>query len=156
MLLNFGQNDFNMKNIFNKLVTSAGDYIDSDVKVYLTLSVNPDKMYEIQEFDLSFSQPTDHKGQPQSETNGGVIDFAIDQLPDEIINKWMMNSTMMLSGEFSFERSMQSAVLKVKFTDSYCVGCDKSVGVGGVITRLRISPEEVDINGKGKLKIWAS
>lgn len=129
--------------------------VDSDVKLYLTLTANPAKKYAVAEFDLTFSQAVDHKDQPQNDTNGGVIEFSLTELPDDILTKWMLNSTMMLSGLFSFERSMQSSVMKISFEDSYCVSYHKSIGVGGTVTRMRISPELVNINGKEKLKIWA-
>jgi len=129
--------------------------VDSDVKLYMSLSSNPAKRYEVHEFDLAFSQPTDHKGQPQEETNGGVIEFSITELPDGTINRWMMDSVLQMSGEFIFERSGQNSVLKVTFTDSYCVCYHKTVGRGGTLTRLCISPESVDVNGHEKLKIWA-
>lgn len=131
------------------------ELVDSDVQLYLTLASNPEKKYEISEFDIYFSQPTDHKGQPQHETNGGIIEFSIKEIPDEALNKWMLNSTMQLSGQFSFERKAQSSVLKILFTDSFCVYYDKMISTGGALTRLRISPEIVNINGSEKLKIWA-
>lgn len=129
--------------------------VDSDVKLYMSLSSNQAKRYEVHEFDLAFSQPTDPKGQPQQEINGGVIEFSITELPDSTINKWMMDPVMQMSGEFIFERSGQNSVLKVTFTDSYCVRYHKTVGMGGTLTRLCISPESVDVNGHEKLKIWA-
>lgn len=144
-----------MKDVLKKAANFFNvELIDSDVKLYLTLANNPTKKYEISEFDIVFTQPMDHKGQPQNEIDGGVVEFAINELPDDIINKWMMDSTMQLSGQFSFERKAQNSVLKVIFNDSYCVSYDKVIGMGGSLTRLMISPEVVNINGKEKLKIW--
>ncbi len=131
------------------------ELVDSEVKLYLAFLSDPGKQYEISEFDISFSQPTDHKGQPQQEINGGLIEFSIRELPDDTLNRWMLNSTLKMSGIFSFERKAQNSVLKVAFTDSYCVSYNKVITTGGALTCFRISPESVNINGREKLKIWA-
>lgn len=144
-----------MKDILKKAANFFDvELIDSDVKLYLTLTNNPAKKYEISEFDITFSQPKDHKGQPQNEIDGGFIEFSLMQLPDDIINKWMLDSTMQLDGQFSFERKAQNSVLKVTFNDTFCVSYDKIIGMGTSVTRLIISPGVVNINGKEKLKIW--
>lgn len=117
-------------------------------KTTLKLSIE-NKQYEIERFKMDFSQGIDLKGQPQEETNGGVVEFSITNLPDELFNKWMIRETEVKTGVFVFEQGDQNSPLKVSFSDAYCINMAIRTSLGqGLYTDYVISANEIDLNGK--------
>lgn len=117
-------------------------------KISLSLVIDGNR-YEIEQFRLNFSQGVDQKGEPQEETNGGIVEFSIASLPDKILNRWMLKETELKDGMFIFEQGAQNSPLKVKFTDAYCIGMATRTRPGrGLYTEYVISANEIDLNGK--------
>lgn len=108
-----------------------------------------DNRYEIERFKISFSQGTDHKGEPQQDTRGGLIEFSIATLPDKLLNRWMLKDTEMKNGAFIFEQGSQSSPLKINFTEAFCVHMtSRTMGGKGLVTDYVITSNEVNLNGK--------
>lgn len=118
--------------------------IDSDLTVWFIFE---GKEYEVSQFNISFGQGVDFKGQPQDEVRGGRILITLTEtLPDNIY-KWAMTSCMR-DGAIQFRSQSSNAPLKVEFTDGYCVNFDRVVSNGlGLKTTLVISSEYTTING---------
>lgn len=117
-------------------------------KISLDLHINS-KIYEIERFKMDFSQGIDVKGQPQEETNGGIIEFSIANLPDDLFNKWMLKETEVKNGVFIFIQGEQESPLKVTFTQAYCINMAIHTLMGkGLYTDYVISANEIDLNGK--------
>lgn len=113
------------------------------------------KKYHVVQFDTLFTQPYDYKGQPQSETEGGIISFVLMEIPDNIINGWMMKSYEKKGGVFTFHKGVQTAPLTVTFKEAYCVNYQQSVMVNtGVSTRVVISAKSIKLNAKEHENRW--
>ena len=120
------------------------------VKFYLDGSV-----YDVTKFKIGFSQALDYKGQPQHEVKGGIISLTIDAVVDDCILNWAKTSTQLKSGTVKFETLMSSPVMKVDFTDGYCINFTRVIDAqrGGRIT-LVISAETVVVNEVEHYNKW--
>lgn len=117
-------------------------------KISLSLVID-DKRYEIEQLRLNFSQGVDQKGEPQEETNGGIVEFSIANQPDRMLNRWMLKETELKDGMFIFEQGAQNSPLKIKFTEAYCIHMATRTHPGrGLYTEYAISANEIDLNGK--------
>lgn len=119
----------------------------ADIKLEFTLNANPNtKPYHIVNYSMEVVQHCDFKGQPQIETQGGVISFTIDGEVDDFIHQWMIKSSDKKSGKFVFKRGFNSPPMIVVFEKAYCIHF-VSESFGKILTRLTISAEKIDING---------
>lgn len=117
-------------------------------KITVRLDMNG-QSYEIDSFSTNFSQGTDFKGEPQEDTQGGVVNFSIGTLPDKTFNRWMLKSEELKDGVFVFEQGDQNSPLKVKFTEAFCVHMATRTSISeGLYTQYTISANEIDLNGK--------
>lgn len=103
--------------------------------------------YEMSQFNISFGQSVDHKGQPQDETRGGRMLVGLTQTVPDSIYSWAMSSVPK-NGEVVFRSKTTNAPLRIEFTNAYCVNFNRNiVDKEGIQTRILISPEELLING---------
>lgn len=118
--------------------------IDSDLTAWFILD---GKEYEMSQFNISFGQSVDHKGQPQDEVRGGrMLVTLIQTLPDSLY-RWAMTSAPK-NGEIVFRSKTVNAPLRIEFMNAYCVNFQRQIiDKGGVSTSLFISPDEICING---------
>ena len=118
--------------------------IDSDLTAWFILD---GREYEMSQFNVSFSQAVDYKGQPQDEVRGGRMLIGLAQpLPDSI-HRWAMSS-IPKNGEVVFRSKTTNAPLRIEFMNAYCVNFLRNIsGKGGLNTTLHISPDEILING---------
>jgi hypothetical protein len=111
--------------------------------------------YELEEFDISFRQDVDYKGQPIEEVCGGIMSCTISGLPPSEIKKWAISSSILMDGTIDFYQELQSSPLKILFTEAYCLGMVPFRHSSGEMrTRLTISANDVDLNGKSIFKNW--
>lgn len=112
------------------------------------LYVGDDK-FRLTDFTIQFDQPVDHRSQPQSEINGGLMTFTIDYFPGNTIDQWMLKSTERRSGRVSFQSEVHSSPLEIIFSEAYCIRYEKKTGneSTGVQTVFTISPGFISING---------
>ena len=117
---------------------------DSDITAWFIFEGNE---YEMSQFNISFNQAVDHKGEPQDETRGGHMLIVLTQAVPDNIYKWAMTS-IPRGGKILFRSNTESAPLKVEFTNAYCVSFARSVSAnGGINTSMTISPDKVVVNG---------
>lgn len=117
-------------------------------RISLSLVVDNNR-YEIENFHIDFSQGIDFKGEPQEETNGGIVEFSIASLPDLLLSRWMLKETELKNGMFVFDQGAQSSPLKVTFSEAYCIHMAVRTSVGkGLYTDYAISANEISLNGK--------
>ena len=112
--------------------------------------------YEVEQFDINFLQPTDFRGQPQHEINGGQMTVTITRIPSSNLYLWAKTSTLRKNGIFLFQTDMGMTVMKVEFTDAYCITLTRQINAySGTETTLVISPEKVKINSIEHNNYWA-
>jgi len=112
--------------------------------------------YDIEKFRIGFVQPTDFKGQPQTEVKGGQITLTIAQIADKALFEWVKRATSLKDGEITFQTDMGKSVLRVSFRNAYCVRLTREVNaMQGTSTTLMIAPEIVSLNDKEHSNQWA-
>jgi hypothetical protein len=111
--------------------------------------------YEIVEFNTVITQPTDHKGQPQHETEGGLLCITLTRSVDGILYEWAKTSTLQKKGEIVFFSEISGTVMKVEFFNAYCVHMEHNIkSSGGLSVMLTVSPERLIINGIEHDNFW--
>ena len=149
-------NDKIKKAVVNKAKDVAGDFfnfpqIDSDLNAWFVFE---GKEYELAQFNISFGQGVDYKGQPQDEVRGGRMLLTLTQAVPDAIYKWAMTSSMK-NGSVEFRSKTANAPLKVQFTDGYCVNFERVIdNLTGLSTDLMISAGEIKINGMDLENHW--
>mgnify|MGYP001436694268 CR=1 FL=1 len=118
--------------------------IDSDLTAWFILD---GKEYEMSQFNISFNQLVDHKGQPQDETRGGRMLIGLTQTLPDSLYRWAMTSTPK-NGEIVFRSKTTNAPLRLEFMNAYCVNLQRQISnISGLNSTLSISPDEILING---------
>jgi len=116
--------------------------------------------YIVEKFDIEFRQDVNSGNRPDSETYGGLVTVTFSDMPDEYINRWIMNSFEKRNGEFRFllndKKIMEGAVLHLIFKDAYCVNYQKVMDTSGagVSTTLIISPRYIKIGNEEFENRW--
>lgn len=104
--------------------------------------------YEVEDFNIDFMQPSDHKGQPQHEVKGGQLRVTIPQIADDTLYEWAKRPTMLKDGRVVFQTDLGATVLSVDFTRAYCVTLNRDINAtSGTNTSLTIAPETVSLDG---------
>lgn len=118
--------------------------IDSDLTAWFILD---GKEYEMSQFNISFGQAVDHKGQPQDETRGGQMLVVLAEALPESIYQWAMASVSK-NGKIEFRLKTANSPLRVEFMNAYCVNFQRQISNhSGLYSTLNISPDEILING---------
>lgn len=113
------------------------------------------KKYEIEKFNISFSQWVDHRGQPQHEERGGMMIIGLSQIADDNLCVWAKESTSLKDGLVIFNTEIANVAMRVEFFNAYCIGLNKRTNSKtGTMTTLTISPEKVIINGVEHNNTW--
>ncbi|RCW19697.1 type VI secretion system tube protein TssD [Marinilabilia salmonicolor] len=128
--------------------------VDSKVTVWFTLD---GEEYEVSQFDISFFQGVDGKGEPQDHVWGGQMTMTLNQTLPESLYNWAMRSSTK-DGKVDFRIESGSSPMKIEFFNAYCLNFNRSINSigGGVSTTLTISPEEVMINGRSFDNHWVN
>jgi len=106
------------------------------------------KTYDVENFKIAFSQPTDYKGQPQHEIEGGQLYITLDESADNNLYLWARKSTLLKSGSILFQTDAGITVIEIEFTDAYCINLTREINAyTGTKTSLLISPKKVKMNG---------
>ena len=130
------------------------DVNNSDLTLDLAVDGAP-AAYSIIDFGIEFAQACDKKGQPESETIGGIISFCIDGVSDPFITHWMFSPFSRKNGVFSFPLPNETSPLVVEFEDAYCIDYSQSTSFGSnPLTRLVLSAKTVRMNGREHQNIW--
>ena len=122
------------------------NFMQPDVNLTVWL-IFEGKEYELNQFNISFGQSVDHKGQPQDEVRGGRMVLGFSEILPENMYRWAMKSEAK-NGEIVFRSETASAPLKIEFKNTYCVNFVRNVtNNGGINTAIHLTPDEVNING---------
>ena len=126
--------------------------VDSNISVWFTFD---GQEYEVSQFDISFFQGVDGKGEPQDHVRGGQMTMTLNQTLPESLYSWAMR-TSTKDGKVEFRIKSGSSPMKIEFSNAYCLNFNRSINSigGGISTILTISPEEVNINGRGFDNRW--
>jgi hypothetical protein len=107
-----------------------------------------DKIYEVEDFKIAFSQPTDYKGQPQHEIGGGQLYITLLEGADNNLYLWAKKSTLLKSGSILFQTDLGITIIEIEFSDAYCINLTRDINAyTGTKTSLIISPKKVKMNG---------
>ncbi len=113
------------------------------------------KTYDVDGFNVRFDQPSDYKGQPQHEIEGGKLFLRLTQVSDTNLYLWARTSTMLKSGKVFFQTDMGMTVLEITFTNAYCMSLKQTISEqNGTTTSLLISPMEIVMNGIEHSNEW--
>jgi hypothetical protein len=124
----------------------------ADINVKFSLE---GETFEVEYFDINFEQPTDFRGQPQHEIGGGQLTVHLSQAATNSLYTWAKTSTLRKSGTVLFQADLGMTVLKVEFTNAYCINLTRQINAyTGTNTVLVISPEKVKINGIEHDNFW--
>jgi hypothetical protein len=114
------------------------------------------KEYEIDRFNVVFSQAVDHRGQPQHETKGGKLHLRLTQIPDNNLYEWAKTSTKLKGGLVVFNTETANAAMRVEFSNARCILLEREIQeTEGTCTKLIISPEILITNGVKLDNHWA-
>jgi len=112
-------------------------------------------IYEVEHFNINFTQPTDHKGQPQHEIKGGQLTINISQAADDSLYTWAKKATLQKSGSILFQTDVGVTVLNIGFLNAYCINLSREMNAyTGTNTSIVISPEKVNLNGIEHDNFW--
>ena len=118
--------------------------IDSDLTAWFILD---GKEYEMNQFNITFGQAVDHKGQPQDETRGGQMQVVLSEALPESVYRWAMSSVSK-NGRIEFRSKTANCQLRIEFINAYCVNFQRQISNhSGLYSLLNITPDEILING---------
>ena len=118
--------------------------IDSDLTAWFILD---GKEYEMNQFNITFGQAVDHKGQPQDETRGGQMQVVLSEALPESVYRWAMSSVSKNS-RIEFRSKTANCPLRIEFINAYCVNFQRQISNhSGLYSLLNITPDEILING---------
>lgn len=104
---------------------------------------------------MGFAQATDHKGQPQHEIRGGQLTIVLSESADPNLYDWAKRSTKLKSGDIIFDTQMSGSVLKINFTNAYCIKLAREIDErAGTKTVLVIAPEQIKLNDVTHNNYW--
>ena len=111
--------------------------------------------FEVEHFKISFEQPTDFRGQPRHEIEGGQLIVHISQAATNSLYTWAKRYSSVKNGTVLFRTDMGMTLLKVEFLNAYCINLKRQVNAyTGTNTILVISPEMVRMNGIEHNNFW--
>ena len=93
------------------------DILDSEITVTFRVM---GKTYEVFQFNIGFTQPTDEKGKPQAEIRGGRLMVTLGQTVGDEIYNWALSRWMQKDGEVIFSKETGSSPLKISFKRILC------------------------------------
>lgn len=135
-----------VRQVTNKL--NRAPVFDPTLYVWLVLD---GREYKLKAFSTELAQQIDHKGEPNSMVQGGLLHLTLDDLPDENLNKWALTSGSggYKNGEIQFRRTSSSMPLRIEFEEARCVDYEKIFGgnSSGVVVFITISAKELHFNG---------
>jgi hypothetical protein len=130
--------------------------IDSNVTAWLKFT-DTNKEYELETFNIEFVQPTDYKGEPQGDVNGGQIIVTLSQIIEEDLIAWAISHSKKRNGIIEFRVESANAPMRIEFLDGCCINFSQkmnSIGNTGVETTIVITAEELVVNGINFYKHW--
>jgi hypothetical protein len=129
----------------SSLLSGLFEQIDANIDATLVLD---GKEYEVEHFNINFSQGIDYKGQPQNETRGGQLFVVLTQSVGYNVYDWAKREDKRKDGKILFQSQTRGTVLEIIFSNAVCTKFAKKVSAfAGTKTSLIISPAKVTLNG---------
>lgn len=111
--------------------------------------------YQVEDFHMGTTQDIDHKGQPESEVNGGKLKMTLSHLADDSLWQWAKKSTLLKNGQVLFQTDLGMTIIEISFENAYCINLNQSINsTAGTVANLLISPERISINGIEHENMW--
>lgn len=112
--------------------------------------------YELANFEFSFGQGVDVKGQPQHEVQGGHLVIVMTEIPSSSIYDWAKRSNRAKSGQILFSTETRGTILDVRFENGHCINITQNVNYErGTEVKLLISCGEVKIGQYEHSNHWS-
>lgn len=107
------------------------------------------EVFNVLEFDVSFSQNTDNNGKPSNKVKGGQIRLVVESTATELFSEWMVSHTTNKNGKIIFyRRDAMSTMKNVVFSKAYCISFHerfRSEGKVPMQTEILITSNEIKI-----------
>lgn len=104
--------------------------------------------YEVEQFQIGFSQEVDHKGQPQCESHGGRLILTLTESMPESFYSWNIDENKFKDGRIYFTTGNSGTILNIEFFNARCINLSRTITIGkGLQTILVVSAEIVKLNG---------
>lgn len=121
--------------------------VEGNMNAYLEVE---GKQYELEYFRIGVSQSVDHKGESQSETQGGMFNVSIQQSIDDFLFAWSKKEEERKAGSIVFRNGRSKigqTAYKIDFVDAECISLNCRVNTtSGTEVSMTISPKEITIN----------
>ncbi|MEZ0129536.1 type VI secretion system tube protein TssD [Flavobacterium sp. LBUM151] len=107
------------------------------------------EVFNVLEFDVTFTQNVDNNGKPANRTKGGQIRMVVESTQTDLFSDWMVSQTSIKDGKVIFyRRDAMSTMKNVTFKKAYCISFHKnfrSEGANPMTTEILISSNEIKI-----------
>jgi hypothetical protein len=107
------------------------------------------EVFNVLEFDVSFSQNIDSNGKPSNKTKGGQIKLVIETTQTDLFSDWMVSFTSIKDGKIIFyRRDAMSTMKNVSFKKGYCIALQKkfnNLGTVPMTTEILITSNEIKL-----------
>jgi hypothetical protein len=107
------------------------------------------EIFNVLEFDVTFTQSTDNNGKPGNKATGGQIRLVVESTQTDVFSDWMVSQTQTKDGKIIFyRRDAMSTMKNVVFKKAYCISFHESFrseGATPMTTQILISSNEVKI-----------
>lgn len=129
-------------------------------KARLFIDGGDDNGYRLLNLSYSLTRETDFSGRPNSDVQGGKIEFQIESREETPFLEWICMKTQMLNGKVEFSKRDSDALLKtLEFTDGYLVEFQEhfeNVGDTPMTITGTISAREIVMGNASLTNEWPS
>ena len=113
--------------------------------------------YEVDSCNYSFSQGTDHNGQPQTDVRGGNIAMTYGNIPPQELIQWMLSTGKLENGAIVICDSNDMPLEKIHFEDAACIGLEVEYSQNGqmyISTKIVLQARKLTIGDINLTNRW--
>ncbi|WP_294964692.1 type VI secretion system tube protein TssD [uncultured Flavobacterium sp.] len=107
------------------------------------------QIFNVLEFDITFTQSTDNNGKPANKAKGGQIRLVVESTSIDLFSDWMVSYTSTKDGKIIFyRRDAMSTMKNVTFKKGYCIFFHESFrseGIAPMTTEILITSNEIKV-----------
>ncbi|KAF2507616.1 hypothetical protein EYY60_16810 [Flavobacterium zhairuonense] len=116
------------------------------------------EIFNVLEFDVTFSQGTDNNGKPANKAKGGQVRLVVESTGTDLFSDWMVSHTSTKDGKVIFyRRDAMSTMKNVIFKKGYCISFHESFRSEGSVpmrTEILITANEIKIGNTAFENNW--
>lgn len=116
------------------------------------------EVFNVLEFDVTFSQSIDNNNKPVNKVKGGQIRLVVESTSSDLFSDWMVSHTSVKDGKVIFyRRDAMSTMKNVVFKKAYCISFQKkfrSEGTLPMTTEILITSNEIKIGNTAFVSNW--